>query len=53
MSKKFGSSIGVFLGKRVVDHAHSGPPSKAERFLLGGLAMSPNGLEVKFLDHDF
>ncbi|NUO39354.1 MAG: phosphatase PAP2 family protein [Gemmatimonadaceae bacterium] len=37
-----GSAMGVFLGKRIVDHAHTGPPSKLDRFLLGadGVAMS-------------
>jgi hypothetical protein len=48
-----GSAIGVFLGKRIVDHAHSGPPSKADRFLLGGLALTPTGASLKLYDRDF
>jgi hypothetical protein len=48
-----GSAIGVFLGKRVVDHAHSGPPSKVDRFLLGGLSASENGARIMFYNRDF
>jgi len=48
-----GSAMGIFLGKRVVDHAHSGPPSRLDRFLLGGLAVTANGAGIKFYDQDF
>jgi hypothetical protein len=48
-----GSAMGVFLGKRIVDHAHGGPPSRADRFLLGGLAVGPNGAEIRLYDRDF
>jgi hypothetical protein len=48
-----GSAIGVFLGKRVVDHAHSGSPTKLDRFLLGGLAVTPNGAGIRLYDRDF
>jgi hypothetical protein len=48
-----GSAIGVFLGKRIVDNAHSGPPSRADRFLLGRLAVTPNGAGIRLYDRDF
>lgn len=48
-----GSAMGVFLGKRVVDHAHSGPPNAVDRFLLGPLAVTPNGMGIKLYDRDF
>jgi hypothetical protein len=48
-----GSAIGVFLGKRIVDHAHSGPPSAVDRFLLGPLAVNGNGVGLKLYDRDF
>lgn len=48
-----GTAIGVFLGKRVVDRAHSGPPSKVDKFFLGPLAASENGLSIRFYNRDF
>jgi hypothetical protein len=48
-----GSAMGVFLGKRIVDHAHSGPPSRLDRFLLGPLAVTQNGMGIKFYERDF
>jgi membrane-associated phospholipid phosphatase len=48
-----GSAIGVFLGQRVVDHAHSGPPNKLDRFLLGRLAVTANGASIMLYDRDF
>ncbi|MFL5607097.1 MAG: phosphatase PAP2 family protein, partial [Gemmatimonadaceae bacterium] len=48
-----GSAIGVFLGKRIVDNAHSGPPSKVDRFLLGGLAVTPSQTRITLYDRDF
>jgi hypothetical protein len=48
-----GSAMGVFLGKRVVDHAHSAPPNAVDRFLLGPLAVTGNGMGIKFYDRDF
>jgi hypothetical protein len=48
-----GSAMGIFIGKRIVDHAHSGPPSKVDRFLLGGLAVTPDGAKVTVYDRDF
>ena len=47
-----GSAIGVFLGKRIVDHSHSGPPSAADRFLLGPLATG-NGTSIMLYSRDF
>jgi hypothetical protein len=41
-----GSAIGVFLGKRAVDHAHGGPPSRVDRFLLGPLVVTPDGARI-------
>ena len=48
-----GSAIGVFLGRRVVDNAHSGPPSRLDRFLLGRLAVTPNQTQIRLYDRDF
>lgn len=48
-----GSAIGVFLGRRVVAHAHSGPPSAVDRFLLGPLAAGPSGVAVTLVNVDF
>jgi membrane-associated phospholipid phosphatase len=48
-----GSAIGVFLGQRVVDHAHSGPPNKMDKFLLGPLADSRNGTSIMLYSRDF
>ena len=48
-----GSAIGIFLGQRVVDHSHSGPPSAADRFLLGRLAVTENGPAIRLYDRDF
>jgi hypothetical protein len=48
-----GSAMGVFLGKRIVDHAHSGPPSAVDRFMLGPLATTGNGVGFKLYDRDF
>jgi hypothetical protein len=48
-----GSAIGVFLGRRLVDHAHSGPPSRLDRFLLGGLAVTPTETKIRLYDRDF
>jgi hypothetical protein len=48
-----GTAMGIFLGKRVVDHAHSGPPSKVDRFFLGPLAATENGFGIKLYDRDF
>ncbi|HET9010874.1 MAG TPA: phosphatase PAP2 family protein, partial [Gemmatimonadaceae bacterium] len=48
-----GSAIGIFLGTRVVAHAHGGPPSRADRVLLGGLAGGPNGTRITLFDRDF
>jgi hypothetical protein len=48
-----GSAIGVFLGQRVVDHAHSGPPSKLDRFLLGRLAVTPTQTQIRLYDREF
>jgi hypothetical protein len=48
-----GSAIGVFLGKRIVDHAHSGPASKLDRFMLGGLAVSEHGMMFRVYEREF
>jgi len=48
-----GSAMGVFLGRRVVNHSHSGPPSRLDRSLLGGLAVTPNGAGIRLYDRDF
>jgi hypothetical protein len=48
-----GGAIGVFLGKRIVDHSHSGPPSGLDRFLLGPLAVTSDGVGLKLYDRDF
>ena len=48
-----GSAIGVFLGQRVVDHAHSGPPNKLDRFLLGPLAATASGSAVTLYSREF
>jgi membrane-associated phospholipid phosphatase len=48
-----GSAIGVFLGQRIVDHAHSGPPSAVDRFLLGPLAVTPNGAAIRLYERQF
>jgi membrane-associated phospholipid phosphatase len=43
-----GGAIGVAIGRRIVDHAHSGPANPLDRFLLG-----PNGAGIKLYDRDF
>ena len=48
-----GSAIGVFLGRRIVDNAHSGPPSKLDHFLLGGLADKEHGTRIMLYNRDF
>jgi hypothetical protein len=48
-----GSAIGVFLGKRIVDNAHSGPPSRLDRFLLGRLVVTPGQTQLRLYDRDF
>jgi membrane-associated phospholipid phosphatase len=48
-----GSAIGVFLGQRVVDHAHSGPANKLDKFLLGPLAQTGNGTSITLYSRDF
>jgi hypothetical protein len=48
-----GTVIGVFLGKRVVDHAHSGPANKLDKFLLGPLADKGNGASIMLYSRDF
>ncbi len=48
-----GSAIGIFLGTRVVAHAHGGPPSRADRVLLGGLAGGSSGTRITLFARDF
>lgn len=48
-----GSALGIMIGRRIVDHAHSGDPNSLDRFLLGGLAADANGLRVELYSRDF
>ena len=48
-----GSAIGVFLGQRVVDHAHTGAPNKLDKFLLGPLADTKQGTSITLYSRDF
>jgi len=48
-----GSALGIMIGRRIVDHAHSGEPNSLDRFLLGGLAADANGLRLELYSRDF
>lgn len=48
-----GSALGIVIGRRIVDHAHSGQPNSLDRFLLGSLAVGPNGAKVTFYERTF
>jgi hypothetical protein len=36
-----------------VDHAHSGPPNKFDKFMLGPLAMTADGMGLMLYNRDF
>jgi hypothetical protein len=48
-----GSGFGIVIGRRIVDHAHSGPPNSLDHFLLGGLAADAYGLRLELYNRDF
>ena len=48
-----GSALGIMIGRRIVDHAHSGDPNSLDRLLLGGLAADANGLRVELYRKNF
>lgn len=48
-----GSAIGIALGRRIVSHAHGNPTNVVDRFLLGGVTVSEQGLGIKLYDRDF
>lgn len=48
-----GGALGIMIGRRIVDHAHSGDPNSLDRFLLGGLAADANGLRIDLYRKEF
>ena len=48
-----GGALGIMIGRRIVDHAHSGDPNSLDRFLLGGLAADANGMRVELYRKTF
>ena len=48
-----GSALGIMIGRRIVDHAHSGPANSLDRFLLGGLAVDSRGARLELYSRDF
>jgi hypothetical protein len=48
-----GSAIGIALGRRIVSHAHGNPANPVDRFLLGGVTMTGNGLGLKLYEQSF
>lgn len=48
-----GSAMGFFIGRRIVEHAHSGDANSLDRFLLGSLAVGPNGAMVSLYRRTF
>jgi len=48
-----GSALGIMIGRRIVDHAHSGDANTLDRFLLGGLAADQNGMRIELWSKEF
>ena len=48
-----GSAMGTMIGRRIVDHAHSGPQNSLDHFLLGGLSADANGMRIELYNRQF